>query len=366
MTAWDLSEDELRRAIGWDVDARYAYAINKIREHGELWTLRSEDGWVVSSNSAGEAGIPIWPHAQLAKLEATGSWSDAEPDRVDLMGDWLTDARASWFEENDARVSVFMVGTSSMDVDFDHLAELLRGERRSRYSVNRSSGVARAPKRRTRETKDLVSYLEQKDVDLVLDRIPAEFRVRIQNVFLRRSSDAKTLGCVTSRGRREIELATKLPIRVSLRGYLHGRQSAAEFGAPARGQWPPWAVRRFLLYDVLLHEIGHLQVVEPTASRTERKFASETRAQEFADELRRTLYSDHFEHRDPIHNAPTAAELSTLEVWSRLDKRLRAQVANDVLFPRRMQNADMAVFEPLTVEQRSFLLSVFGARARRG
>ncbi len=68
-------------------------------------------------------------------------------------------------------------------------------------------------------------------------------------------------------------------------------QTHGRFVPHLLGQWPPWAVRRFLIYDVLLHEIGHLQVVDPKASRLKRKFASETRAQEFADELRRTLYS---------------------------------------------------------------------------
>jgi hypothetical protein len=173
------------------------------------------------------------------------------------------------------------------------------------------------------------------------------------------------LGGVTTRGRRDIELSTRLPIRVSLGRYLHGGQSAEEFGAPKQGQWPPWAVRRFLLYDVLLHEIGHLQVVDEKASRVQRKFASETRAQEFADEVRRTLYSEHFDHADPIHNAPTTAELATVDVWNRLDKERRAQMVKDVLSPRRMQNADMALLELMTTEQRAFLSKVFSVRARR-
>jgi hypothetical protein len=204
-----------------------------------------------------------------------------------------------------------------------------------------------------------------REVDVVVERVPAEYRARIRDIFRKRSSDAGTLGSVTTQGRRDIEIATLLPIRVSLRRYLHGGQSAEEFGAPKQGQWPPWAVRRFLLYDVLLHEIGHLQVVVRKASRVDRKYASETRAQEFADELRRTLYSEQFSHPDPIHNAPTAAELSTIDVWNRLDKERRAQMVKDVLTPRRMQNADMALLEPMTTEQRAFLSKVFSVRARR-
>jgi hypothetical protein len=351
---WTLSDDELQRVLSWDLDDRYAYAINKIREHGALWTLKSAEGWVVSNNPSGQPSIPIWPHERFARLEATGSWADAQPDRVVLEQDWFTAARASW------------LGTSSMSVDYSLLCELLRAERRSRYLRNNaSSGAARDPKRATRETNDLVSYVDLREVDVVIERVPAEYRTRIRDIFRRRSSDAKVLGSVSTRGRRDISLSTRLPIRVSLGRYLHGGQSADEFGAPKRGQWPPWAVRRFLLYDVLLHEIGHLQIVNETASRVQRKFASETRAQEFADEMRRTLHSETFDHPDPIHNAPTAAELATVDVWNRLDKDRRAQVVKDVLSPRRMQNADMALLEPMTTEQRAFLFKVFSVRGRR-
>ena len=35
--AWELTDDELKRVLALDVDARYAYAIDKIAEHGELF-----------------------------------------------------------------------------------------------------------------------------------------------------------------------------------------------------------------------------------------------------------------------------------------------------------------------------------------
>jgi tetratricopeptide (TPR) repeat protein len=38
-----------------------------------------------------------------------------------------------------------------------------------------------------------------------------------------------------------------------------------------------------MLYDVFLHELGHIQVVDRKAKSTRRRFASETRAQEFAE-----------------------------------------------------------------------------------
>jgi hypothetical protein len=358
---WHLGEDELTRVLALDVDARYAYAINKISEQGELWTLESEDGWVVGSNPNGVSTIPIWPHEQFAEREASGVWTGTSPAPISLAEDWLTDQRAAWFEKNEVFVAVFMVGTSSMTVDYSTLAELIRGERRERY-LRRSSQVARDPKRATRATNDLVSYVSDRDIQMVVQRVPSEFRTRIRDVFRRRSSDAKVLGAVSTMGRRDIDLAARLPIRVSLGRYLHGGQSPEEFGAPKLGQWPPWAVRRFMLYDVLLHEIGHLQIVEPMAKRVERKFASETRAQEFADEMRRTLYSARFDHPDPIHNAPSPGELAMLAVWSRLDKAQRAQLVGLVLSGARPDDAQLSRFEPMTTEQREFVSRVLRAQ----
>ncbi|MBA3393117.1 MAG: DUF2750 domain-containing protein [Deltaproteobacteria bacterium] len=356
---WRVDEDELLRVRALDVDARYAYAINKASEQGELWTLASDDGWVVSRNPDGDLTIPVWPHERFAAFEATGEWADAIPERVALADDWLTERRAAWFEEHHLRVTVFLVGTSSMSVDYSDLADLLRGNRRDRDLPGKpGSGVARQPKRATRMTKDLVRYIRSSEVDLVIQRVPEEFRTRIGETFLRRTSDAKHLGSVTTRGRRDIDLATRLPVRVSLGRYLHGQQDPAEFGAPKVGQWPPWAVRRFLLYDVLLHEIGHLQIVDPKASRAERKFASETRAQEFADEIRRTLYSESFEHADPVHNAPTAAELSTLGLWERLDKAQRGHLVTLVLAAPRRNTAELARLGTLTNDQHEFLARV--------
>jgi hypothetical protein len=69
------------------------------------------------------------------------------------------------------------------------------------------------------------------------------------------------------------------------------------------------AVRRFFLYDVFLHELGHLQIVDPSAKTNRRRFASESLAQEFANHWRRALWAQHFDHPDPAHNTPSSEEV---------------------------------------------------------
>jgi hypothetical protein len=91
--------------------------------------------------------------------------------------------------------------------------------------------------------------------------------------------------------------------------FLRHRFPASHFGAPARGQWPALAVRRFQLYDTFLHELGHLQIVNTSARSDRLRFAREKRAQEFADWWRCRLWSEDFDHADPVHHPPQAEEL---------------------------------------------------------
>lgn len=198
----------------------------------------------------------------------------------------------------------------------------------------------------------LTAYLDMVDVDTVLDRLDPTLLDRLGEVYLWPSSQGgRRLGYVTTRGRRDVTLCANLPIRVSMREIMRRGNHAAEFGAPERGQWPPWAVRRLMLYHVLLHEIGHLQVVR-VSSRIKRRFAAEPLADEFAADLRGALYSTPFAHDDPIHNAPGDDELAMLGWWEKLDKPARARVTlsvvNDPRKPRELE-VDM------TPEQASFL-----------
>ena len=175
-------------------------------------------------------------------------------------------------------------------------------------------------------------YLSVDDIEVLLERLPEETYERLRAVhFNDRSGGRRWYGYV-NRGHREIALCA-LPVRVSLsacfvrrsgRGGLRG--SPRQFGAVRGAQWPETAVRRFLLYNGFLHELGHLQIVDPKARNVRRKFAGETMAQEFSDDWRARLWSEPFEHPDPIHNPPADVELELLE--HELQQRSEPQVAS--------------------------------------
>ena len=157
---------------------------------------------------------------------------------------------------------------------------------------------------------DRKHYVFEQDVRVVLSRLPEEVYSRLRAVhFNDRSWGVRTLGYTTRRGRREVSICA-LPPRVSLTRFLVRGQRPETFGAKRGQQWPELAVRRFLLYDVLLHEIGHLQIINPESKTFRRRFADETKAQEFADAWRKKLWKEYFEHPDPVHNAPIADELT--------------------------------------------------------
>jgi hypothetical protein len=146
-------------------------------------------------------------------------------------------------------------------------------------------------------------YLHEDEVMVLLGRLPTEIWQNLRVVhFNDRGFGVRTLGYVTG-SRHEITICA-LPPRVSLTRSLLKGQSCAEFGALQGMQWPTLAVRRFLLYDVFLHELGHLQLVDARRHSQRLRFAREKLAQQFADAWRRALWSKHFDHLDPVHNAP--------------------------------------------------------------
>ena len=154
-------------------------------------------------------------------------------------------------------------------------------------------------------------FVTEADVRVVLERLPESLWERLKAVhFNDKARGNRFLGYVGA-GSTEIALC-------ALSAASQSRQIAAEApiaGAIRRGggcQWPLLAVRRFMLYDVFLHELGHLQVIDEQAKTTRRKFASETLAQDFAEHWCHALWSRRIDHPDPVHNRPSDEEIAKL------------------------------------------------------
>lgn len=169
-------------------------------------------------------------------------------------------------------------------------------------------------------------YVDEADVEVVLSRLPAELTQRIHGIYFTDDSMGnRRLGYTTTAGRRNIALCA-LPHNVSLNGYIRGPQTAQMFGAVKGTQWPALAVRRYMLYNTLLHEIGHLQVVHERARPPRRKFADEPVAEDFANQWREDLWSKPFAHPDPVHNPPSADEIRALACWAEAHTEYRRSI----------------------------------------
>jgi hypothetical protein len=164
---------------------------------------------------------------------------------------------------------------------------------------------------RSRPGADRIHYVNEEEVRIVLSRLPSGLWHRLRAVhFNDRSRGARILGYV-NRGRREIALCA-LPPRVSLTQALRKGQTPEQFGARRGQKWPVLAVRRFMLYDVFLHELGHLQLIDENTQSVRLKFAHEKLAQEFAMQWYGNLWSQPFPHPDPVHNPPRPEEFAPI------------------------------------------------------
>src|SRR5262249_33832713 len=99
------------------------------------------------------------------------------------------------------------------------------------------------------------------------------------------------------------------PPRMALTQVLRMGQTPEQFGARRGRKWPALAVRRFLLYHVFLHELGHLQLIDERARSDRLRFAAGKGGEGVAVEWCARLWSEPFAHADPVHNPPTAEEL---------------------------------------------------------
>lgn len=178
---------------------------------------------------------------------------------------------------------------------------------------------------------DRIHHVNADDVRTVLSRLPLELWHRLRAVhFNDRSRGGRVFG-YADEGLREISLCA-LPPRMGLTLALAKGQSPEHFGASRAQKWPVLAIRRFMLYDVLLHEIGHLQVIDENRRSARLRFAREKLAQAFAMQWCKRLWSTAFPHKDPVHNAPCSEELAA-EV--RTDEVL---VRQSLAEPSKLQN----------------------------
>ena len=87
---WSLGAKEKDSVEALPAAKRVQYAINRIADWEQLWSLQSECGWVLCTDQMGRECVPIWPHPEYAKACAEGDWKDTTPELISLE-EWLRD-----------------------------------------------------------------------------------------------------------------------------------------------------------------------------------------------------------------------------------------------------------------------------------
>lgn len=77
------SAAEQARLNEYSSEERFQYAITRMCECEEVWSLGDDDGWLIRDVD-GQSAIAIWPYRQMAVAFISGDASNSEPVSVSL------------------------------------------------------------------------------------------------------------------------------------------------------------------------------------------------------------------------------------------------------------------------------------------
>lgn len=103
----EANRTELQAVSKQSGDKRYQYFLEQVVQNGHIWSLDSEEGWVVLSTDDDEECLPIWSHQELAASWATDDWSDCSPQAI-ALDLWLSRWTPGMIED-DSLLAVFPV-----------------------------------------------------------------------------------------------------------------------------------------------------------------------------------------------------------------------------------------------------------------
>ncbi len=77
-----------------DLQANYQRFVENIQESGQVWSLRSPDGWVIVDSAEYEDAevMPFWSEEAYARQHCVGEWEHFEPAAIsfeEFIDDWL-------------------------------------------------------------------------------------------------------------------------------------------------------------------------------------------------------------------------------------------------------------------------------------
>jgi hypothetical protein len=84
---YEIRQQEYVAVTALPAPRRYDHFIKRAADWGEVWSLKTLDGWVLVGDDSGRELVPVWPHPEYARACAP-EWPGAEPERIALE-DWV-------------------------------------------------------------------------------------------------------------------------------------------------------------------------------------------------------------------------------------------------------------------------------------
>jgi hypothetical protein len=97
---------------------RYKYFVRKVADSELIWGLVNNTGsWFVATSSEGETVYPLWPEREFAEAAATGDWSSAKSQSINI--DEFIDSWLPGMQNKGEKVGVFWHPIDLIGIDVD-------------------------------------------------------------------------------------------------------------------------------------------------------------------------------------------------------------------------------------------------------
>ncbi len=100
-----MSEKQYESVVALDSYDRYMHFISKVADWQQLWSVKSDEGWLVPVAPEGFEYFPLWPHPTYAQTISDNNFpghSAAEITLQELLENWLP-----LFKKDSVRVAIF-------------------------------------------------------------------------------------------------------------------------------------------------------------------------------------------------------------------------------------------------------------------
>jgi hypothetical protein len=100
-----VNDKQYASVLALDAPKRFKHLVEQLADWGQVWGLRTPEGWMLVQDDAGTIAFPIWPHERYAVgyNDATSSGCQAASIEVhDFIDVWLPR-----FAEERNQVAVF-------------------------------------------------------------------------------------------------------------------------------------------------------------------------------------------------------------------------------------------------------------------